>query len=242
MIPSTDPEQSREHVDALLTAFPTLTKHHVSVLAGVTRNTVYRLYKPGMRIAVESEAMLLAVRPQHVRLMPPRHVPKDKVVEHIETLLASDHGVNPNTIAKASGISYQTLYNILSGRSERVQWVTHCAIMGVTPEMALGKVYYRPLGPTLTRIRALQANGWTLPSLDLMFGRMLADTITDPTRSQCTAASEAAVLAMYNRIGDTPGPSSLAAKYARRLGYYPPIHYDENMRLLRNSIRRDDAA
>lgn len=43
-----------------------------------------------------------------------------------------------------------------------------------------------------------------------------------------TRASYEAVKALYDRIGDTPGPDPRARVFARKAGWWPPAYYDED--------------
>lgn len=223
-------ERAFEHVDRLLSEHPGLTRNHVFRLAGVT-NVMRADRRRRGRITPETEERLLAVTDRHLRLLPPRHVPRQPVLAHIDRLLEVGDHVSLSSIGKTAGISYQTMYNLRSGASETCRWSTHLALMAVTPEMVDKHAALRPCTPTITRLRALEANGWSRSVLDEMLGLVIVSQVVNRAR-WVMPATEEAVKRLYEQIGDTPGPSTSARNHARRLGYKPPIYYDEDMNLI----------
>lgn len=92
-----------------------------------------------------------------------------------------------------------------------------------------------PVHPAVTRVRALQAQRWPLHWIAEQLGYpaeipFLADSPVSPEEDRC-------VRALFERTGDRQGPCEDSAIAAHALGYWPAIHYDEDMRFIRGSIR-----
>lgn len=224
-----------EHVEGLLTDRPGLSHAHVARLAGLTAmpKAISRCDVSG-RITPDTEERLLAVTPLHITLAPPYHAPREPVLRHIDRLMdAADH-VSLNLIGTLAGVSYQTMYNLRSGASENCRYSTFTALMAVTPEMVQAGTHFVPIRETLTRLRALEANGWSRTRLDEMMGRVVTSGIINREHRSgyVTVGLAAQVKGLYEALGDTPGPSTSARNYALSLGYNTPIHYDENMNLI----------
>lgn len=225
------PDKVRAHYASLLAQFPTLSVDHYARLAGVSVNTARKPVQKGHRLYPESEAALLAVRPAHVKLLPPSYVPVEPVVAHVRELLETP-GVTVHTIGKAAGVSGQAIHNMLAGTTKARQPVA-AAILGTTAAHALDRSFFRPIDPTKTRIRALEANGWPVRAIAVMSGHPTVRTIPDPSYGEWVFRTVAeAVARVYDEIGDTPGPSNVARWYGRNAGYFPPICYDEEMNLI----------
>lgn len=96
----------------------------------------------------------------------------------------------------------------------------------------------RPVSPeqAITRIRALQAQRWPESALAARLGYDTEIPFLLPG-CQITREMNELVAELYDEIGDHKGPSAEAEAEARRLGYWPAIHYDDDMSLIRGSIR-----
>jgi hypothetical protein len=81
---------------------------------------------------------------------------------------------------------------------------------------------------TARRLRALMTIGWAKHHLADQLGvsTVRVDTLLrQPTVRRPTAAR---VVALYEHLSDTPGPSTIAAAKTRALGYPPPIAWDDD--------------
>lgn len=82
--------------------------------------------------------------------------------------------------------------------------------------------------PTIRRIRALQAIGWTLNDIDQETGgsgsNAIWNVLHQPSVHVDTAAKFAA---LYDRLHMTPGPSNRTRGLAVRRGWLPPLAYDD---------------
>jgi hypothetical protein len=114
---------------------------------------------------------------------------------------------------------------------------TRRAILGLTPYQVRRNAYLVSKRRAVTRLRALQANHWPLRQLAQKLG-YVGDgfPFMQGKSKMVTQDVDRAVEALYNEIGDAVGPSPRAAALARAAGYWPPIHYDEDMNLIPGSI------
>lgn len=84
-----------------------------------------------------------------------------------------------------------------------------------------------PSAGTIRRLHALVAIGY--PMRDL--ARRLGSThpaVQVARRSMMTAAAAQAVMAIYDELADTPGPSTRAREYARNRGWLAPSWWDDD--------------
>lgn len=228
--PSVSAERALAHVDALIAQCPGLTQTHYARLAGLAHNGLVVARRAG-RISVETEERILAVSARHVALSPPPQMPTSIASVHINALLA-ETGVTPNTIARAADVNYQTVYNVMNPKWPNVKWRIFAALMALTADDLRAETYWVDRAPTVTRIRALQANMWPLHTLGATHGMNLSGLANASLDSPMHAPTARRVQALYEAIGDEVGDSPRSATYARRLGYFPPIYYDEDMNLI----------
>lgn len=233
------PDRAAAHLAVLRGEFPTLSNNHFARLSGLSGSVLHKV-SHGHTIAADTEARILAVRPEHVRLLPPRTVPAGPAREHIKRLLTLPY-VTCKGIGQAAGVSGAgVIYTLRTGTT--VTYSTHVRLLAVTPEAAQGQAGFTDRGPTMTRLRALMANGWTGPTLSEVLGGGTpwhVGAIMTSESDKITVGLADAVKAMYDRIGDTPGLHVRTARHMRALGYHPPIHYDEDMTLIPGSVPED---
>lgn len=228
--PTISAERALAHVDRMIAECPGLTQTHFARLAGVANNLCVVARRAG-RIEPETEERLLAVQARHVRLAPPPEMPAHLARAHIEWLIEQT-GASRNCVARAAGINYQTLYNIMKPTKVIVKWRIHHAVMTCTPEDVVATDTWTERWPTVVRLRALQANQWGLAPLGEQWGMNLSGHANAPLDSPIEAAVARRIKAMYEFIGDEVGPSPRSAVYAARHGFKPPIYYDEDMNLI----------
>jgi hypothetical protein len=81
------------------------------------------------------------------------------------------------------------------------------------------------------RIRALQALGWSLRDINVELGcanRHTGFASTLLGEATILASTLERVIAVYDRLSMTPGPSNLARAKAAAKGYPPPLAWDED--------------
>lgn len=217
-----------EHVERMLGRFPGLTPTHFSRLAGLSHSGLPRA-RNGM-IYPETAERILAVHPRHLAMCPPPQMPTSIPREHVLGLM-EETGVYRNTIARAAGVNYQTVYNVVTPKWPHVKWRIYAALMALTADDLIGAHYWLDRTPSVTRLRALQANGWSLSGLGRAHGMNLLSMVNGDRDSPTHAPVARRIEALYESIGDEPGGDLRAAQTALALGYFPPIHYDDDMNL-----------
>lgn len=161
-------------------------------------------------------------------------LPAAPVRKHIRTLL--DAGFLIDSIAETAGLSTPALHRILKGAksdgyqrpAKHVRRATSAAILAVTPERIFAEARDAQRVPSyamMRRIQALQALGWTLRSLDDRLG------IGTPAKSfgvsaYTYASTHRRIVALFEEIKYTPGPSARTAGNARRRGFVTPLSWD----------------
>lgn len=163
-------------------------------------------------------------------------IPVERVREHIEALVAA--GATPRGIATAAGIGSTTLYGVLNGRSKTMHRRVALRVLAVGPDDVLGRDDDEGLVPAHgaeRRIRALLALGWTHAHItEAMDGRHSNLVLSKPSGAGrrmgpgrwVTKATHDAVVQAYDALSMSPGPSSLGRQRAARLGYPPPLAWD----------------
>lgn len=227
------------HADALLAAHPGLTMNHLCRLAGVSHSSMSGARRT-MRLDADTSERILAVAARHVALSPPPQVPVSFAREHVDFLLA-ETGLTPHAISRASGLNYQTIYNVLKPSKRYVMQETHAALLACTPDDIRGVNFWTDRWPTIVRLRALQANGWPMHYLGPRVGMNLSVCVNSRSDSPIERTVERRIKNLYDAIGDEPGPSASCVGYATRLGFKTPIHYDEDMNLIAEPEPADDA-
>jgi AraC-like DNA-binding protein len=144
---------------------------------------------------------------------------------HIDSLLAL--GWDCVLIAKASGASVRTVQSL----RHRATCLNRTANAILAVALVPGTSYRRTANPVLVqrRIQSLQANGWTYKDIAatddrLTFSVIVACMSEDRNPSHATALL---VKEVFEKIGDTPGPSLVIANRARAKGFFPPAAWDD---------------
>jgi transcriptional regulator with XRE-family HTH domain len=165
-----------------------------------------------------------------------KRVPAGPIFDHVAYLLSCEGGTEVG-ISNASGVAHCTIVRLAARRGTYVLPDNARAIMATTPEQVWRQTRHVPVRKAATRLRALQANGWSLASLAKMLGLsgaraplwLYAGTLISQTNDR-------AMLGLYERLGDRPGGSTRARNEAARLGFHPPICYDDDMRLIPEAV------
>lgn len=227
-----DPVQ--RHLKALLED-PLIGAPDIARAAGVNQTTIRNVPKLRALQRWSAEA-ILAVTPEAARaarvmldVTPAR--------EHLLKLMESED-CTAAAITAASGMDDRQIDQILSGLRSKIHPDTERILLSLDPYVVRRNAGLVSPRRAITRLRALQANGHSTYALGLRLGYVKAPHYlgTNWSGQRITQDQDRKIEALYIEIGDQPGPSYRAARIARRLGYYPPIHYDEEMRLIPGSI------
>lgn len=153
------------------------------------------------------------------------------VRDHIAMLRA--HGVGWQRIAALAEVPRVTVSR-LSGYGDqrrpqrRLARTSAERIMAITPDDAAGRALV-PSGPTVRRLQALAALGWTLQAIAdrLDVWRQHVSVVQSGDRELVRADTARAVARVYRDLHMTPGPNSRTAARARRRGWLPPLAWDD---------------
>ena len=129
-------------------------------------------------------------------------------------------------IARASGLSDTAIGNLIQGRHTKVQAATAAKVASLT----LAGIYARATGTVpaigaVRRVQALMAIGWR--KADLQTAGIPTAQLVTRSRPHITVAGWNQVRQVYDRLCMTPGPSPATGGRATRLGYAPPLAWDE---------------
>lgn len=225
----------RQHVKALLED-QTICAADIARVCGVSPGTIRNVRKLRTMARFTAEAILLvtpdAARAARVMLdaAPAR--------KHLLRLLQHED-CSAAAITAASGMDDKQISEVLSGVRSKIHPDTERILLGLSAYVVRRNAALVSPRRAITRLRALQANGHSV----LVLGQRLGFINRSPyylvwsgTTRRITQAQDRKAEALYHKIGDRTGPSRRASQIARRLGYFPPIHYDEDMQLIPDSI------
>lgn len=157
-------------------------------------------------------------------------VDAEPVRRHVQALI--DDGWTWMQLEVASGVHRTGIKALIIGQkgkppSKRILPRTAKALLAVRHMQPIEGAAY-PAYRVQRRIQALHALGYDLNDLGHRLG------ITSHTnmhallqRTRCTGAMYARVDALYQQLHMTPGPSTRARARARRLGWVPPLAWDD---------------
>ena len=157
----------------------------------------------------------------------PRTADPGPVTEHIAVLRAA--GWTGRGIADASGVSPSQV-SALSRGTIRVSIRVRDAILAITPQRACSRTTgdgHVPAIGARRRIRALLTLGWSHAEMKARSG-VQTSTVLNQKGTLINASTDAAITAMYERLAMTTGPSARTRGRARRLGYAPPLAWDDD--------------
>ncbi|QLY33960.1 hypothetical protein H0264_18545 [Nocardia huaxiensis] len=169
-------------------------------------------------------------------------VPADAVRAHVEAMGAA--GVNPNQLAKLTGVGQPTLSRIMAAGPDKkiAAWVEQAVLAVPVPERAAEVTTNSALVPILgarRRFQALVASGYPAAQLARELGMTRnhrtihslmghrADSDGRITQ-EIAAERERAVKALFDRLQLVPGSSAQARALGERRGWPLPIEWDEN--------------
>lgn len=160
----------------------------------------------------------------------PRLIPSAPSVAHIRGLLAA--GASGRGIAAAAGLSAEAVSRLLTNPRPTVRVDTERRILAVTLEAVSRRrnpAGFVPAVGARRRIQALLAIGWTHDHITAhMTGVGTLSKLVLNQRGQWIARStHDAVVAAYDALSMTLGPSAGSRGHARSRGYAPPLAWDE---------------
>lgn len=147
---------------------------------------------------------------------------------HLATLLG--HGMSLRSIAGQAHLSAAAVSRLNRGEQPRIRHATAAAILAVQPGIA--ERSYGRFGPFVPRvgttrhIQALLAIGWTHVALTSVCGHRTACLLHQQGR-WVTRGTHDDIAAMYRRLCHRPGPSQRSRNRAARMGYLPPVCWDD---------------
>jgi hypothetical protein len=160
----------------------------------------------------------------------PRMVPSGPTTEHIRSLVAA--GASQAGVARAAGISAEAASRLLHRPRASVQLRTERRVLAVTLDDVLRRRDPQGFVPAIgarRRIQALLAMGWTHKLItEHMTGcRQISHVALNQRGTWIARATHDAVVAAYEELCMTPGPSDLSRRRAIDRGYAPPLAWDE---------------
>lgn len=205
--------------------------------AGVSAGTIRAA---GTRVTMQRYCaeVILAVTPESARAARVM-VDVTPAREHLLSLLQCED-VYEASLAAASGMDPRQINEVLSGLRVKITPQTERILLGVTPYAVRRNAALVSPRRAITRLRALQANGHSLWDLGHRLGFTKSPFYLGWPDKRITQETDRKAERLFHEIGDQPGTSTRAAAIARRMGYYPPIHYDEDMNLIEDSIPTAD--
>lgn len=140
-----------------------------------------------------------------------------------------DASVPVRTVARVAGLSATTISTILDGTQARVQRATaqrvqHLSVAGVYASVSTGHV---PRVGATRRVQALLALGWTHHDMGAA-GITNSAQIVGAPGDLITVRRWRQVRDVYDALSMTPGRSPETRGWAAKLGYAPPLAWDED--------------
>lgn len=165
-----------------------------------------------------------------LRGVPHGYVPAARVRAHLEGVLAA--GATRCGLARVAGVSPQTVYGVLDPDRRWVQQGTARRLLAVTIDQVMTRPDpdgFVPAVGARRRIEALLAIGWRHTDITArMPGRHVSSVVLHQAGHLIARATHDAVTAAYDALSMTPGPSDITRARAARLGYVPPLGWDDD--------------
>lgn len=156
----------------------------------------------------------------------PRYVGAAPVRARLQALV--DAHVPVRALGRVTGLSATTVRKILDGDQPRVQRATAARVARMSP----GDVYanqstgHVPRVGAARRVQALLALGWPHHALGAA-GIVNSAQIIGASGDLITVQRWRQVRDVYDRLSMCPGPSPETRGWAAKLGYHPPLAWDE---------------
>lgn len=166
-------------------------------------------------------------------------VDAEPVRQHVQAL--RDAGVGSRQIHAQSGISRTTITALMTGRpfrgtgpSNQVYADTAEKLLGIPiPASYEGRAAGANISAigTTRRLRALVAIGHSQTTLCKRFGwnDSNASKLFTGSQTRVTTATASKVAAVYEELSMTPGTCQRAKNRAKKLGWHPPLAWDDDI-------------
>ncbi|PWJ23301.1 Homeodomain-like domain-containing protein [Branchiibius hedensis] len=161
-----------------------------------------------------------------------RYIDAAPTRRHIEQLRTA--GASMRAIADKAGVSVSQISRIAGGQ-EQVRRPYAARIQAVTPAAILARSGAEDFVPAVgarRRIEALQAIGHSSTTIaEAMAGGATADVVRNikgHPGAWISRTNHERALRAYERLWDTPGTSRQTLGAARRLGFAPPLAWDDD--------------
>jgi hypothetical protein len=138
-----------------------------------------------------------------------------------------DAGYSSNWISSATGVPITFVQKFSEGRRQNIGPVRSELILKA--DIHNGTVGYGPAVGTTRRLQALAAIGWTVEQIHAATGVPMATLshMQRGNRHHIRRDLMLAVKAHFAKVSMTPGPSSIAKNRAAKLGWAPPLAWDD---------------
>lgn len=160
-----------------------------------------------------------------------RNVDAGPVRDHIEALIAS--GLTTGNIAVIAGIpSHRQIIAMRDPARRFIRRATAERILAIQPRQLPENAdpdceTFVDAEPSRRRIRALLALGWTHDRMWTDYGIRTRVTLHQKS-PRVTWRTHVRIRDMYDDLSMTPGPSKRSRDRAQRLGYLPPLAWDDD--------------
>ncbi|UJP39356.1 helix-turn-helix domain-containing protein [Cellulomonas palmilytica] len=159
-----------------------------------------------------------------------RTVPATRARRHIERLRAA--GCSVRGIAECAGLSPSVVSKIGAGKQPTVTVKVARTLLAVRPDSILNRPHGPGFVPNLgarRRIEALLALGWAHAHITERMGtRTTSQLVLHQVGDWIARETHDAVVAAYDALAMSPGPSERTRRRAAVLGYAPPLAWDDD--------------
>ncbi len=159
---------------------------------------------------------------------PSRLVPVGPVVAHLRVLMGA--GWSKRGIAAVGGVSPTLVCRVLLGRSATMRRPVAERLLAIDAMAILGREDPEGFVPAIgarRRVRGLLALGLTHETMHDRSGVTTA-VLLHQAGEWISRAKHDKVLALYEDLSMTPGPSAATRARAATLGYAPPLAWDDD--------------
>lgn len=146
------------------------------------------------------------------------------VRSHLESLLAID--MTPNMIARAAGVSGDTVLSIVRQEWSTVRPSVADALMQVTPRPSRHQVLVLSYGAR-RRVEGLSVMGWSIRRLREESGLGYETLRSTRNSSQIRWRVHETVVELFDRLGHVDGGDIRTKSWAERQGFVHPMLWDD---------------
>lgn len=162
---------------------------------------------------------------------------------------ANQNGASDDEIAKLTGLSSSTVYNIRHGISKFVRRATRDAVVQALRDNEDARAFTTgtkvPAKWTRSMVHALMAQGWPAHKQQ----QIIQENLGVPARfifsvlrnlhDNIYYSNEQTMRWLVSEIGSAKGPSTRSMAFAERNGYFPTKHYDNEGNLVVRSLPKE---